>query len=631
MTDCAPTATIAMPIDPAGFALDLLAADSFAQVIQVAESRLAESLPEARLALWWTQKAAPDSVRVLHCAPRSARAWTDPEQALQAMAGVTLVQGPSDSSSGILCSRPLELRDGGKAVLQMAVDAGSVERLESDVALRQALDLVELRISNLLEARHLKGVVRRLERSEAVQRALFRIAELTGATSSMEEFYAAVHAQVGELLYARNFYIALLDEDGSAFDFPYAVDERDDIGEILQRQPLRHGLTEYVQRTGKPLLLDQSVRERLIAAGEIRRVGSPSVAWLGVPLVMDGRVAGVLAVQSYSEDILYEPRDQDLLAFVAQNIATALHRRQVAESLRSAYAQVQAQLEQLRQTQSELIENEKMASLGRLVAGVAHEINTPLGIAVTSASHLDDIFRTIERDAHAAEHPEWSRAVGKGRRCVDLILNNIGKAAQLVRSFKQVAVDQSDEIRRLVTLHAFLEDVLLSLHPRLKASPHRVEVDCAEDLALETLPGALYQVVSNIILNAQLHAFVDGQRGLILVVCRPLDDGNGIELTIRDDGIGMPSEIRQHVFEPFFTTRRGRGGTGLGLHMVYNLVTQLLGGTIACVSAPGEGTRFTIRVPVQLPPGQTCNADTPPSSPLAGATPVSTPVRENQN
>ena len=240
-----------------------------------------------------------------------------------------------------------------------------------------------------------------------------------------------------------------------------------------------------------------------------------------------------------------------------------------------------------------------MASLGRLVAGVAHEINTPLGIGVTSASHLDEIFKDIERSKDIAVFPELARSVAKARRCVDLILNNLGKAAQLVRSFKQVAVDQSNEVRRLVEMRAFLDDVLASLHPRIKTTGHRLEVECPPDLAFETLPGALYQIVSNIVLNALLHAFPEEQGGTIRIACTQ-EDGS-VELTISDDGTGMSEAVRQHVFEPFFTTKRGHGGTGLGLHLVYNLVTQLLGGSIACSSAPGDGTRFTIRLP--LAPG----------------------------
>ncbi|HEV2607123.1 MAG TPA: HAMP domain-containing sensor histidine kinase, partial [Xanthomonadaceae bacterium] len=300
-------------------------------------------------------------------------------------------------------------------------------------------------------------------------------------------------------------------------------------------------------------------------------------------------------VQSYTEGIGYTERDQELLTFVAQNIATALQRRQAQESLKAAYAELQGRIEELRRTQAELIENEKMASLGRLVAGVAHEINTPLGIGVTAASHLDGIFAEIDRMQGDTAKPELRKELASGRRCVELVLSNLGKAAQLVKTFKQVAVDQSNEVKRRIAMRPYLDDVLASLHPRLKPTPHRVEVDCAADIEFDTLPGALYQIVSNIVLNALLHAFDNDRAGLIRI--RAGVAGNVLELTLSDDGNGMPEEVRRRVFEPFFTTRRGSGGTGLGLHLVYNLVTQLLGGSIACASSPGRGTQFTIRLP----------------------------------
>ncbi len=460
------------------------------------------------------------------------------------------------------------------------------EELERKVQLRTH----ELALAN----RELTAEVRERQAGERLQTALFRIAELTNSTANMTEFYAAVHAEIGQLLYARNFFVALLVENDTALDFPYAVDECD-ADTIFQRSELQHGLTEYVLRTGKPLMLDRDAYARLLATGEVAAVGSPAVGWLGVPLAMNERVVGVLVVQSYTEGIGYTARDQELLTFVSLHIATALQRRQAQESLKAAYAEVQGRIEELRRTQAELIDNEKMASLGRLVAGVAHEINTPLGIGVTAASHLDGIFAAIDRMHGDAAKPELRKALTSGRRCVELVLSNLGKAAQLVKTFKQVAVDQSNEEKRRVALRPYLDDVLASLHPRLKPTPHRVEVDCPADIEFDTLPGALYQIVSNIVLNSLLHAFDSDRAGLIRI--RAGLAGNALEMTLSDDGKGMPEDVRQRVFEPFFTTRRGSGGTGLGLHLVYNLVTQLLGGTITCASSPDRGTRFTIRLP----------------------------------
>jgi signal transduction histidine kinase len=195
--------------------------------------------------------------------------------------------------------------------------------------------------------------------------------------------------------------------------------------------------------------------------------------------------------------------------------------------------------------------------------------------------------------------PELAEALESGRRCAAVVLSNLAKADHLVKSFKQVAVDQTSEIRRKIAVAAYLDDVLVSLGPPLKATPHRIEVDCPADIEIETFPGALYQILANLVLNALTHAFDRDKPGHIRIAVRRLD--NWLELTFADDGKGMADDVRLKVFEPFFTTRRGAGGTALGLHLVYNLVFQLLRGNITCTSSLGHGTQFTIRLP--LTPG----------------------------
>ena len=151
-------------------------------------------------------------------------------------------------------------------------------------------------------------------------------------------------------------------------------------------------------------------------------------------------------------------------------------------------------------------------------------------------------------------------------------------------------------MRRHVAVRRYLEEVLASLHPRLKTTPHRVELDCPVDVEIDTYPGALYQIAANLVLNALLHAFDAEHPGRIRIGVSV--SGDTVEMVFADDGKGMSEEVRRRAFEPFFTTRRGSGGTGLGLHLVYNLVTQVLRGTITCISAPGQGTQFTIRLPL---------------------------------
>jgi signal transduction histidine kinase len=169
------------------------------------------------------------------------------------------------------------------------------------------------------------------------------------------------------------------------------------------------------------------------------------------------------------------------------------------------------------------------------------------------------------------------------------------RADKLVRSFKQVAVDQSTEDRRKIDLAVYLQEILTSLAPALKKTPYKIHADCPEGLVLDTYPGAIYQVVANLVMNSLVHGFRDLPEGRIDLEARR--EGAEIVLDLRDDGRGMADDVRKRIFEPFFTTRRGEGGSGLGLHIVWNLATQRLGGSITCESAPNRGTHFQLRMP----------------------------------
>jgi PAS domain S-box-containing protein len=251
---------------------------------------------------------------------------------------------------------------------------------------------------------------------------------------------------------------------------------------------------------------------------------------------------------------------------------------------------------QLREAQRQLVEAEKMASLGSLVAGVAHEINTPLGISITAASQLDSTFTDVVKALPEANGAAARGAIEKSQRCVKLVLTNLDRASHLVKSFKQVAVDQASEVARRINVANYLDEILASLHPRLKRTRHRVRVDCPPAIEIETYPGALYQIVVNLVINSLVHAYAAEASGTIVIAVQ-LHDAL-LEMRYSDDGGGMEEQVRARIFEPFFTTRRGSGGTGLGLHVVYNLVTQLLHGTIECQSAPGKGSTFTVKFPV---------------------------------
>ncbi|MBL0041753.1 MAG: PAS domain-containing protein [Xanthomonadales bacterium] len=272
--------------------------------------------------------------------------------------------------------------------------------------------------------------------------------------------------------------------------------------------------------------------------------------------------------------------------------------------LQSANGQLRRTLDELRLAQKQLVESEKMAALGALVAGVAHEINTPLGIGVTAASHLETESKRVQVlvAEGALKRSDLDMYLGTAADSSELILRNLKRADHLVKSFKQVAVDQSSEQRRVIELAEYLDEILTSLHPRLKRTQHEVVVDCDPAIRVNTYPGALYQVIVNLVINSLVHGFEGIEQGRVQIAVRA--EAGQIELDYRDDGRGMDESVRTRIFEPFFTTKRGQGGSGLGMHIVYNLVTQMLGGTVSCDSTPGNGVRFLVR----FPQGELANA-----------------------
>jgi signal transduction histidine kinase len=253
-------------------------------------------------------------------------------------------------------------------------------------------------------------------------------------------------------------------------------------------------------------------------------------------------------------------------------------------------------------TRDELIRKDKLAALGGLVAGVAHEINTPLGVAVTAASLVADRLRDIDEafTAGTLRRQDLAGGLAQAQEAARLTLGNLRRAADMVSNFKQIAVDQTSEARRKVALGPYVREVVASLGPLYRRTPHRVVVEVRAEVEVTTLVGAVSQVCTNLVQNALLHAFPSGEAGLVTVVV-DRDGERGALLICRDDGVGMEAQVLRRIYEPFFTTLRGRGGSGLGMHIVHNLVTDLLGGAIDVASTPGVGTEVRIHLPRQAP------------------------------
>jgi PAS domain S-box-containing protein len=277
-------------------------------------------------------------------------------------------------------------------------------------------------------------------------------------------------------------------------------------------------------------------------------------------------------------------------------------RKRNEQEVHKAKEAAEAALQNLQETQNSLIEAEKLAALGRLVAGVAHEINNPVGTSLTVATSLERrralLAEEIERgDIKRSSLNDFLEATRDG---YSQLIANINRAAELIQSFKQVAADRSDSDQRTFDFGDLTDQILMSLRPGLRKHNLTLNVACQNNLTMNSYPGSYGQVLTNLFLNSVTHAFPDGKGGAIDIKARAFGDDN-IEAQFSDDGCGMSPTVRRQAFDPFFTTRRNLGSTGLGLHIVHNLVTNRLGGKLSLDSEPGMGTKVQMILPRVAP------------------------------
>jgi C4-dicarboxylate-specific signal transduction histidine kinase len=269
--------------------------------------------------------------------------------------------------------------------------------------------------------------------------------------------------------------------------------------------------------------------------------------------------------------------------------------RKRTESLTQANLDLQKAFTDLRLMQDHLVQSEKLASLGALVAGIAHELNTPIGNGLMAISTLEQRAKTFRiQVSEGLRRSDLEAFLAGVETAGQIATRNLARAAELITSFNRVAVDQTSVQRRQFELAEFVHEILLTLQPMIKRSPAQVAVDIPA-LTIDGYPGPLGQVVSNLIQNSLVHAFGDRTSGLIRISAQAQSDL--IKLTVSDDGCGIPAELVRRVFDPFFTTRLGNGGSGLGLHIVHNIVTGMLGGAIDVQQQPGQGASFVITFP----------------------------------
>jgi len=304
-----------------------------------------------------------------------------------------------------------------------------------------------------------------------------------------------------------------------------------------------------------------------------------------VPISVSGHVRGVITVHSYRKHA-YQRIDLDMLNTLASYVAVAFDN---ADAYR-----------QLKDTQEQLVEREKLAALGSLVAGVAHELNTPIGNSLVIASTLEDKTGEIalKSESETMRRSDLRHFIDAAKEASRLLMRSLHNAAELVNSFKQVAVDQASAKRRNFNLQQASQEIVLTMMNQIRKAGHRVELDMPDDIVMDSFPGPYGQVIINLINNSMLHGF-EGQPGGSIVMSAARMPGERVRITFQDDGKGIASANLARIFDPFFTTKLGQGGNGLGLSITYNIVTSLLGGHIRVDSAVDIGTVFTIDLPLK--------------------------------
>ncbi len=445
-------------------------------------------------------------------------------------------------------------------------------------------------------------VERKLRLDERRLEALLRLSQMED--SSLEEIGAFALEQMVALTESEVGFIAFFDGQERLEATSFWPDMRTAQRYVREKKNLeRAGLWKKVLRKKKSLVENSfTYTESFLKAPaeddyQLKRI-LMTPAFAGQVLQIAGGVG--------NKPIDYNNSDVRQMELVLNSLNRLIREKKYRQGLEDQKVFLEEEVlnrsRELEQTRQDLVESNKMASLGGLVAGVAHEINNPLGVAITAASFLEGISEDLEEEVRKGTLTKsgMDKYVGNSRETARSILLNLNKAAELVRSFKGVAADQAFIERRLFNLHDYLEDVLLSLKPKVKHTSHSLRLDCPEDIDVQGYPGAFMQILTNFVVNSLIHGFENQEGGEILVQVERRGDAE-VCLTYSDNGRGMDSETAEKAFNPFFTTRRGRGGTGLGMHLVKNLVEEQLFGSLKMRTEPGQGIEIRIVFPLKAP------------------------------
>lgn len=383
---------------------------------------------------------------------------------------------------------------------------------------------------------------------------------------------------------------------------------------IENNEEISENIIYYVARTQEQVVLDNATTTGSFTHDpHILKYQPQSI--LCMPLVNQGKLSGILYLENNLANGAFTPDRVEVLNLLSSQIAISIENAQLynhleekvkerTQTIETQKNELQTTLTQLQATQKQLIEAEKMGALSHLVVGVAHEINTPIGVCVAGASQLNISTQDLTYlfESKKMKRSDLQNYLGHATEVSNLVLKNLKRTANLIQTFKQVSVDQTGEQERRFTLKRHLHDIIISLNPQLKSTLYQINIDCDDKIVLYREPGVFSQIISNLIMNSLRHGFQNTPQGQITINARleenKTEKAKVLLLCYYDNGQGIPDNIIKNIFEPFFTTNRQNGGSGLGLHIVFNLVTHKLKGTIHCNSRVDHGTTLTMEIPL---------------------------------
>ncbi|MDW5416179.1 GAF domain-containing sensor histidine kinase [Iodobacter sp. CM08] len=444
------------------------------------------------------------------------------------------------------------------------------------------------------ETAHHRQIAAALQETSATLEVLGQIGREITANLNAHAVFTALHRHVSQLLDVSSFVVFLLDDHEPVLHFVFGMESEQLI--YGEKTPLAHPSSKAArcarEKQVQLVHLEPDHQDATLIPGTVA-----TMSLLFAPLMVGERLLGVMSIQTPTLHAYGERELSIFLALCAYG-AIALDNAAAYAAAEASQSLADRALSDLRQTQGELIQREKLASLGSLVAGVAHELNTPIGNSLLVASTISDdserFLRQIKQGG--VRRSDLERYCLSAEESSSLLIRCLQKAASLITSFKQLAVDQTSDQQRSFDLRTECEDVALMLGSRIRGAGHELKLDIADGLQMNSYPGAFGQVLSNLIINAIVHGLEGRKHGLMSIQANAINESH-VKVIFKDNGRGISSDHIDRIFEPFFTTQLGQGGSGLGLHISYNIIYSVLGGSISVISPEGEGAIFEMILP----------------------------------